>query len=87
MPGLIPNFEEAPVAIVESKTPPILIHPMHLGGDKSAGKLFTVGVRIKTDQVSEYNNYYFREFVKLNYSNEVPLKALKLRNLISNSNT
>jgi hypothetical protein len=50
--GTTPNFEEKPVAVVEGSTPPILIHPSHLGGENSIGKVFTVGLRLKTKQVS-----------------------------------
>jgi hypothetical protein len=53
------HFEDKPVAIVESATPPIFIHPSHLGGESSAGKVFTIGLRLKTNQglVSQIVNY------------------------------
>lgn len=44
--------DNKPLAILEAETPPILIHPSHLGGSLSAGHVFNIGVRLKTKQVS-----------------------------------
>lgn len=39
------------VFALESAESPIVIHQSHLGGSTAAGKVFTVGVRLKTDRV------------------------------------
>lgn len=40
-----------PLAILEAEFPPILVHPKDLGGALSAGQVFNIGVRLKTQQV------------------------------------
>lgn len=44
-----------PLAILEAESPPILVHPKDLGGSLSAGQVFNIGVRLKTDQVRFFN--------------------------------
>lgn len=43
--------DNPPIVILESESPPILVHPSHLGGALSAGQVFNIGVRLKTKQV------------------------------------
>lgn len=40
------------LTVLNAKEPPQLIHPTNLGGADASGKIFTVGVRIKTNRVS-----------------------------------
>jgi hypothetical protein len=49
-PGLKTNETTEPFMKLESKSPPISINPNDLGGLVSAGKVFTIGVRLKTTQ-------------------------------------
>lgn len=43
--------DNKPLVILEADNPPILVHPSHLGGALSAGQVFNIGVRLKTEQV------------------------------------
>uniref|UniRef100_A0A336LRR7 Sortilin-related receptor n=1 Tax=Culicoides sonorensis TaxID=179676 RepID=A0A336LRR7_CULSO len=38
------------IAVIEAKNAPVQIHQSHLGGSKAAGKVFTVGVRMRTER-------------------------------------
>jgi hypothetical protein len=38
--------------VIDGSTPPILVNPDRLGGADAVGKVFTIGVRLKTLQVS-----------------------------------
>lgn len=50
------------VALIEAKEAPVQIHQSHLGGAAAAGKVFTVGVRMKTERVSKFGfNRFYRE--------------------------
>ena len=44
--------DNKPLAILDAEFPPILVHPSHLGGALSAGQVFNIGVRLRTQQVS-----------------------------------
>lgn len=45
------NLTATPLAKIESKQPPIIFDPKDFGGEQAAGQIFTVGVRLKTEQV------------------------------------
>lgn len=51
MNGVGVNLTSAPLAKIESKQPPIIFDPKDFGGEQAAGQIFTVGVRLKTEQV------------------------------------
>lgn len=59
--------DNKPLAILDAEFPPILVHPSHLGGALSAGQVFNIGVRLRTQQVSQlrliisfdFNSFYF----------------------------
>jgi len=44
--------DKNPIVVLEAQKPPILVNPSHLGSALSAGQVFNIGVRIKTNQVS-----------------------------------
>lgn len=50
--GMEMNDSMTPILTAEAKTPPIFVNPFDLGGTESAGKIFTMGVRVKTDKVN-----------------------------------
>jgi hypothetical protein len=52
LPGHAANNKNAPLVIIDGTTPPILVNPDRLGGADAVGKVFTIGVRLKTLQVS-----------------------------------
>lgn len=41
-----------PLLTIESKSPPIFVNPVELGGVEAAFKIFTLGVRLKSEHVS-----------------------------------
>lgn len=41
----------SPILTLDAKVPPILVNPDQLGGPEAAGQIFTMGVRLKTEQV------------------------------------
>lgn len=49
--GKFLNDTTTPIVRVTAKSPPILINPEDLGGSTAAGKLFTVGIRLKSTKV------------------------------------
>lgn len=53
MPGLVLNHSLTPTLKKMIKRPPMWIHPVELGGSEAAGKTFTIGVRLKTSEVSQ----------------------------------
>lgn len=53
VPGLVLNDSVAPVIKKRVKEAPVLINIQDLGGDVAAGKTFTMGIRMRTQKVSE----------------------------------
>lgn len=45
------NDSITPLLTREAKVPPIFLNPSDLGGTDTAGKIFTMGIRLKTDDV------------------------------------
>lgn len=56
VPGLVLNHSMSPTVKKVIKRPPMWIYPDELGGSDAAGKTFTIGVRLKTAEVSQYYN-------------------------------
>lgn len=52
MPGLVLNESVTPIIKKITKEPPIYIDPQDLGGSSAAGKKFTMGVRLRSSDVS-----------------------------------
>lgn len=52
--GLFLNDTSPPVIRRTAKEPPILVNPEDLGGENSAGQVYTMGVRLKSKQVSPF---------------------------------
>lgn len=63
--------DNKPLVILEADSPPILVHPSHLGGELSAGQVFNIGVRLKTKQVR-----YLLLFAKPNVNLMIQLQGL-----------
>lgn len=61
MAGMDMNDSMTPLLTRDSRDAPILLHPIDLGGADAAGKIFTMGVRLKSDQV--YFFYYKKTFL------------------------
>lgn len=53
VPGMEINSTK-PVLIIQAKSPPIFLNPDDLGGEEAALKVFTLGVRLKSEHVSVY---------------------------------
>lgn len=49
--GMDMNDSVTPLLTIDAQDPPIFVNPIDLGGADAAGKIFTMGVRIKSDQV------------------------------------
>lgn len=52
--GSVMNESLTPVLTMEAKIPPLFMNPSDLGGTETAGKIFTLGVRLKSEAVSSY---------------------------------
>lgn len=52
VPGLDINGTK-PLLTIESNSPPIHVNPIDFGGAKAALKVFTLGVRLKSENVSD----------------------------------
>lgn len=52
VPGLVLNDSVTPIIRTKVKEPPVMINPEDLGGSTAAGKTFTMGVRLKSPNVS-----------------------------------
>lgn len=71
--------DKEPIIILDAESPPILVHPSHLGGALSAGQVFNIGVRLKTKQVCEHFNstVFEMRFLTLNSRRRVLFQRLE----------
>lgn len=63
VPGLDLNDSVVPVIKTRVKEPPALINPVDLGGSTAAGKTFTMGVRLRTQQVRTISGLLLLNFL------------------------
>ena len=55
--GTLQERNKEPIIIKEADQPPIQVHPSDLGGVLSAGQVFNIGVRLKTEKVRLWNQF------------------------------
>lgn len=54
VPGLTLNQSVTPIIRLTAKEPPMFVNPEDLGGVSSAGLVYTMGVRLKSPEVSDF---------------------------------
>lgn len=62
--GQILNDSIAPIIKRPVKEPPALINPDDLGGSNAAGKIFTMGVRLKSKDVIDLIELFFHSLLQ-----------------------
>lgn len=77
MPGMGMNESITPILVIEAKIPPIFVNPSDLGGAESAGKVFTMGVRIKTENVCIKINKSEQHLIKFLQGFVSPIRELE----------